>query len=165
MREAVMTIVLLAGVAGAGLAGQAPAEPAPPAPKPGSPATYKASAELLEALAKATPRPADASRTAAVSNTDQYRVNLVHRPKPGPALAHPGNTELHYITDGAATIVTGGQLVRPPQPGAAATIVGGVSRRVVKGDVVIVPADSPHWYQEVEGSITYLEVRFVAPKP
>jgi len=30
--------------------------------------------------------------------------------------------------------------------------------------VIIVPAGSAHWYNAVEGTITYLEVRFVAPK-
>ena len=35
---------------------------------------------------------------------------------------------------------------------------------MVKGDVIIVPPNTPHWYQDVEGTITYLEVRFVAPK-
>jgi hypothetical protein len=31
--------------------------------------------------------------------------------------------------------------------------------------VIVVPADTPHWYRDVEGSITYLEVRFLAPAP
>ena len=33
-----------------------------------------------------------------------------------------------------------------------------------RADVVIVPAGSAHWYKEITGDITYLEVRFVAPK-
>ena len=45
----------------------------------------------------------------------------------------------------------------------AATIDNGVARHVTKGDVVIVPANTPHWYKEVEGGITYLEVRWLAP--
>ena len=36
--------------------------------------------------------------------------------------------------------------------------------RSTKGDVVIVPAGSAHMYSKVNGEITYLEVRFVAPK-
>lgn len=35
---------------------------------------------------------------------------------------------------------------------------------VTKGDVIIVPAGSPHWYSQVDGAITYLEVRWLAPK-
>jgi mannose-6-phosphate isomerase-like protein (cupin superfamily) len=99
--------------------------------------------------------------SSAVSNTDQYRINVVHRDR---AVAHPGNTELHYIIDGAGTIVTSGTIVRGVGGANAATIDNGVTRHVVKGDVVIIPANTPHWYKEVEGGITYLEVRFVPPK-
>jgi mannose-6-phosphate isomerase-like protein (cupin superfamily) len=103
--------------------------------------------------------------TSAVSNTDQYRVNVVHRVKPAGALAHAGNTELHYIISGAGTLVTGGTIVQSAGGSAAqATIENGVTRRVTKGDVVIVPENSPHWYKDVEGEITYLEVRWLATK-
>ena len=36
----------------------------------------------------------------------------------------------------------------------------GVIRHVAKGDVVVIPAGTPHWYKDVDGSVTYLEVRF-----
>jgi mannose-6-phosphate isomerase-like protein (cupin superfamily) len=130
------------------------------APASGSPAIYKSSDELLAALQKAVDR--GGMTTGAVSNTDQHRINLVKRVKPGAALAHAGNSELHYITEGAGTLVTGGTIVRPAD-GTSATIQNGDTRRVVKGDVILIPADTPHWYKDVEGSITYLEVRFVVP--
>ena len=78
-------------------------------------------------------------------------------------------TEVHYIIDGSATVVTGGTLIRPPAAAAkgAATkgapmgrIDGGETRHVSKGDVIVIPAGTPHWYKEVQGSVTYLEVRF-----
>ncbi len=37
------------------------------------------------------------------------------------------------------------------------------TQKVAKGDLIIVPADSPHWYSVVGGSVTYLEVRWLAP--
>jgi quercetin dioxygenase-like cupin family protein len=95
-----------------------------------------------------------------VSNTDQWRINVVKRNRGATPLTHAGNTELHYIIEGAGTLATGGKITGR---GAAADVEGGVTRRVVKGDVVIVPADTVHWYKDVEGSITYLEVRFVVP--
>lgn len=97
-----------------------------------------------------------------VSTTDQYRINIVKRDKPAGAIAHPGNTELHYIIEGTGTIVTGGKIVRAT--GQLATIEGGVTQRVKPGDVVIVPANSPHWYSQADSPITYLEVRWLAPK-
>ena len=144
--------------------GAAP-EPAPPAPAAGSPATYKSAAELIEVLKKNVASANGEQTSSPISNTDQYRVNLVHRSKAAGALAHAGNTELHYIVDGAATVVTGGTIVRPAagSPGPA-TIEGGVTKRVTKGDVIIVPENSAHWYKEVEGQVTYLEVRWLAPK-
>ena len=99
-------------------------------------------------------------QTAVVSNTDQYRINVIRRAQGATPLTHAGNTELHYIIEGSATVVTGGNVVRDSN---GATVEGGVSRRVSKGDVILVPADTPHWYKDVDGSVTYLEVRFVVP--
>src|SRR3954453_15157542 len=117
--------------------GAAPAEAAPPAPPPGSAATHKAGADLMDILKK-NMSPTGEMTTSAVSNTDQYRINVVHRSKPAGAIAHPGNTELHYIIEGSATVVTGGTIVRPPQGSTAlATIDNGVTKHVTKGDVII----------------------------
>ena len=131
---------------------------APPAaaPVPGSPALYKSDAELMAALKEATARAG--MQTSAISNTDQYRINVIRRAQSGAPLTHAGNTELHYIVEGSATVVTGGKVVRDS---GGATVESGVSRRVTKGDVILVPADTPHWYKDVDGSVTYLEVRFV----
>lgn len=153
--------VVLTLVIGVRLLAQAPQPAAPPAPAPGSPATYKSAKELADVLKAVAANPGGMT-SSAVSNTDQYRINVVHRVKPAGALAHAGNTELHYIVDGAATVVTGGKIVRGATA-AEATITGGVTQRVAKGDVVVVPANSPHWYSAVEGSVTYLEVRWLAP--
>lgn len=133
----------------------------PKAPAAGSPAIYKSGQELFEVLKKATPR--GAMKTSNVATTDQYSINVVHRDKPAGAIAHAGNTELHYIIEGSATIVTGGKLVRGAAAGAG-TIDGGETRHVTKGDVVIVPENSAHWYKDIEGAVTYLEVRWLAPK-
>lgn len=154
---AFVAAVLLGGT----VVAQAPQPPAPPAPVPGSPATYKSARELADALKAVAANPGGMT-SSAVSNTDQYRINVVHRVKPAGALAHAGNTELHYIIDGAATVVTGGKVVRGATA-AESTIAGGVTQRVAKGDVILVPANSPHWYSAVEGSVTYLEVRWLAP--
>jgi mannose-6-phosphate isomerase-like protein (cupin superfamily) len=153
-----------AGRAAAGRGAAAARETAPPAPPAGSAGTYKSGAELMEILKK-NMSPTGEMTTSAVSNTDQYRVNIVHRSKPAGAIAHAGNTELHYIIEGSGTVVTGGTIVRPTGDNAAmATIENGVTRHVTKGDVIIVPENSAHWYKDIEGQITYLEVRWLAPK-
>jgi mannose-6-phosphate isomerase-like protein (cupin superfamily) len=151
--------VLVVMAAGAGSAA-AQATP-PPAPAPGSPATFKSAAELAAVLSKATVN-AGGMSSSSVTLNDQYRVAFVHREKAAGALAHPGNTELLYITEGSGTVVTGGTLV-PAVNGQPASIANGVTQRITKGDVVIVPAGSPHWFSVVDAPITYLEVRWLAP--
>ena len=131
-------------------------------PAPSAPAAYLSEAELTAALTAAAPAAPD-MHSAPVQNTDHYRINVVQRTKPQGAIAHPGFIEVHHIIDGAGTLVTGGTIVRPANAGrggAGATIEGGVSRRVAKGDVVLVSAGAPHWYKDLEGTLTYLEVRF-----
>jgi len=150
--------------AGRGAGQAAPAEPAAPAPPPGSAGIFKANTDLQAALKQAIAKTNDMAASP-IALTDQYRVNIVHRPKANGAIAHPGYTELHYIIDGSGTVVTGGKIVRKPgAPAGSALIEGGETHKVTKGDVVIVPAGSAHMYSEVNGEITYLEVRFVAPK-
>ena len=137
------------------VAGQSPATSLP--------ASYVAAADLAAALKKATAAN-PAMSTANIKNSDQYRINIVRRGKGAGALAHVPGTELHYILDGAGTIVTGGRIIRPTGgAGGTATIDGGETRHVAKGDAVLVPEGTPHWYKDVEGSITYLEVRFNVP--
>jgi len=148
-----------AGGRGRGAAPEAP----PPAPPAGSAGTYKSGTDLMDVLKK-NMSPTGEMTTSAVSNTDQYRINVVHRSKPAGAIAHPGNTELHYIIEGSATVVTGGTIKRPAAgSNELASIEGGVTKHVTKGDVVIVPENSAHWYKEIDGQITYLEVRWLAP--
>ena len=102
----------------------------------------------------------EAQTSAPIANEPHYRVNIIHRGKPGVAMAHATGpakgAEVHCIIEGAATVVTGGTLI------SAAAIENGVARHAAKGDVVVIPAGTPHWYKEVEGSVTYLEfeVRF-----
>jgi mannose-6-phosphate isomerase-like protein (cupin superfamily) len=126
-----------------------------------SPAVYKSADELMAVLARNAQAKSDQA-TSPVANDDHYRINIVRRGAAGTAMAHATGpakgSEVHYIIDGAATVVTGGALVRPSN--GSVTIQGGRTQRVTKGDVLFIPAGTPHWYKNVEGSVTYLEVRF-----
>jgi mannose-6-phosphate isomerase-like protein (cupin superfamily) len=131
----------------------------PPAPPTGSAAIYVSRQVLADKLTAAIAAPSDPA-VSAIGVTDQYSIQEVHRGKAAPPAVHVGWTELHFILDGSATFTTGGKIVGSAS---SATIMGGVSRKVQKGDAVIVPPDTPHWYNQVDGSLTYLEVRFIAP--
>lgn len=128
---------------------------------PNGPAVYHAHGDLWSALAtkgKAADAPLMFSTPAA--SGPKYQANVVRRTKAQGGTAHAEGTEVHHILEGSGTFVSGGSLVRPPQPGAPASIMGGESRHVSKGDVVFVPAGMPHWYKDLDSTITYLEVRF-----
>jgi mannose-6-phosphate isomerase-like protein (cupin superfamily) len=60
-------------------------------------------------------------------------------------------------------LVTGGEIVggRMIAPGEirGADVKGGETRRINKGDVIIVPAGTPHWFKEVSGPINYYVVK------
>src|SRR5215470_12323166 len=145
-------------------AGRGAASSATPAPLPGSAGIYKSDTELTATLKKAIAAANGNQSTSPIANTDQYRINIVHREKAAGALAHERNTELHYIIEGTGIVVTGGTIVRGTGGINSATIEGGEMHAVKKGDVLLVPSGSAHWYKEVTTPITYLEVRFVAPK-
>jgi len=63
-------------------------------------------------------------------------------------------------------VVTGGTVVDPKvtEPGQVrgAIIQGGESRRISKGDVLVIPAGVPHWFKDVEGPLTYFVVKPIA---
>jgi len=85
--------------------------------------------------------------------------------EPQYAIVHPLSTEIYYIIEGAGTLVTGGVLDPPAPPPAdpdivrSKTIKNGVTRTVAKGDVIVVPPGTPHWFNAIDGTITYLESR------
>lgn len=105
-----------------------------------------------------------------VEVTGNYRIGVfgVFRPQqfPGGSNLHPVNTtEIYYMLEGSAVLVTGGTMTDPqPAPGASlsirgAGIEGGVSRRIKAGDVVIIPGHTPHWFSSLDSDISYLIYR------
>jgi mannose-6-phosphate isomerase-like protein (cupin superfamily) len=128
---------------------------------PVPPALYTAGTDIASALAAAVgERPSMAASRIEVS--DHYRINLIRRTEAAGAIVHRPGTELHYVTDGSGTLVTGGIVVRPAG-GGQGNIEGGLARHVTKGDAILIPEGTPHQYTAVEGAITYLEVRFNVP--
>jgi mannose-6-phosphate isomerase-like protein (cupin superfamily) len=141
-------------------AAQQPA--APPGPIAGTPGISVSGEALAQQLKAAMASSADPA-VAEVGVSDQYAIHEVHRSKAGPAAIHMGWTEVHLILDGGGTLITGGKMT--PVAGGGNTIEGGVSHSLKKGDVFIIPANTPHMYSQVDGTLVYFEVRFVATGP
>lgn len=101
-------------------------------------------------------------------------VATLHRAKPeASALIHDSVTETYYILSGSGTIVTGGSLggAKPIDlskfnagMGQSGTRIGGESRKVKPGDIIIIPAGLPHSFSQLDGPISYLVYRFEPSK-
>jgi mannose-6-phosphate isomerase-like protein (cupin superfamily) len=131
-------------------------------------------AAQVQAFIKDAPHDRNSDRPIRVIDVGGYRVGVfgVFRPKEAPptATVHQTNvTETYYMLEGAGVLVTGGTLKKPTTPRQSGLgnwtdlgsdgIEGGVSRRLTKGDVVIIPGGVPHGWASLEGDITYLIVR------
>ena len=92
-----------------------------------------------------------------------FKVQAGRRVTGGIAEVHASDTDIFYVTEGAATIVTGGTPVDAKTTGVgevrADKITGGVTRRLTKGDVIVIPAGVPHWFTEVSGTFLYLVIK------
>ena len=89
------------------------------------------------------------------------------------AAVHYKVSEVYHVMKGAGTLVTGGTLVnaktraadsvevtREDGPGVSGTAIqGGTSRQIKEGDVVVIPAGTPHWFSKIDGSLAYLVIR------
>lgn len=94
----------------------------------------------------------------AITTTDDWRINMIHRTAAANPIVHESGTEIHFITGGEGTFVTGGVVVTDADGNR--TVEGGKAQIVREGDFVLVPDGTPHWYSRVDESVTYLEVRF-----
>ena len=132
-------------------------------------------AATVQAFLRALPQDAVSDRPIRVVDVGGYHVGIygVFRPKSSTqqATLHQTEvTEVYQMLDGVGTLVTGGKIVDPTKTSAAAAsighssivgprIEGGVSRRVSKGDIVIIPGGTPHWWSSLESDITYVIIR------
>jgi uncharacterized protein GlcG (DUF336 family)/mannose-6-phosphate isomerase-like protein (cupin superfamily) len=96
----------------------------------------------------------------------EYKVHASRREAPGMAEIHVRDTDIIYVLDGSATFVTGGTAVdgktTAPDEIRGSTIQGGETRRIARGDVIIVPNGTPHQFREVHGPLTYYVVKVTA---
>jgi mannose-6-phosphate isomerase-like protein (cupin superfamily) len=78
---------------------------------------------------------------------------LANRREAGEAEFHDKTNHIFIIVEGEATFVTGGTMVgarqTSPDEKRASMIEGGQTHHLTKGDVVTIPAKTPHWWKEV----------------
>jgi quercetin dioxygenase-like cupin family protein len=96
----------------------------------------------------------------------QFKVLAGRREAPGIPEIHTKDTDIIHVLEGSATFVTGGKATEPrtiaPDEIRGKEIQGGESRRVTKGDVIVVPNGVPHWFKQVDGPLLYYVVKVTA---
>lgn len=158
-----LTLVLMSSAAFA----QQPVAPALAAPR-----TMVSAADVAALIAKAKVDRKDNQALLAQSmlRLDQYNVSLEYRAAVANASAHETEAELFYVVDGSAMLVTGGKLKNETRTNATnlsgSGIEGGVSRHIAKGDFVMVPEGTPHWFSAIDGTVVLMSLHLPhAPKP
>jgi uncharacterized protein GlcG (DUF336 family)/mannose-6-phosphate isomerase-like protein (cupin superfamily) len=118
-----------------------------------APVTYFDHDKVSAAFAKGMP----------LTEVANYKVHASRRTEPGVAEVHTKDTDIIYMLEGSATIVTGGNVVdgktTAPDEIRGKEISGGETRSLNPGDVIIVPAGVPHWFKEVKGPVLYYVVK------
>lgn len=96
-----------------------------------------------------------------------HTVQMLRRTAAGQVEVHTKETDIFYVVDGEATIVTGGTMIggKETQPNQlrGTSIDGGETYHLKKGDSITIPAGVPHWFKEVPQSIQYFTVKVITP--
>ncbi len=97
------------------------------------------------------------------SSDRHYMVHTSRRDKPGLAEIHALDTDIIYVLQGNATFVTGGTAIdakqTEPNEMRGSRIEGGITRQLSKGEVIIVPNNTPHWFKDVNGEFLYYTIK------
>ena len=100
-------------------------------------------------------------------------VSSTNRNSQARGIMHYHQTETYYIASGSGTLVTGGEIMNGNEsapdsnvtnvlngPSCSGLIVGDwVAKHVKEGDIIIIPAGTPHGWLEVPVHVDYLSVR------
>src|SRR5579863_5451581 len=85
--------------------------------------------------------------------SDPGLVVLANRREAGSVEYHEHTNHIFIMVDGEATFITGGTMVdakrTSPDQMTATSIEGGQTFHLSKGDVITIPAKTPHWWKEI----------------
>ncbi|MGC2162608.1 MAG: hypothetical protein WA634_11910 [Silvibacterium sp.] len=91
---------------------------------------------------------ASGSGDATLGNYESHAIKLSVRTTSGGAEVHAHYDDIFFVTQGKATLITGGTVVDAKNGADGETegsrIQSGTSRTIVKGDIVHIPAGTPH---------------------
>jgi len=115
--------------------------------------TYISAAQVTSAFSKG----------AVLVNHGAYQVHASRREEPGQVEVHVKDTDIIYMLEGSTTLVTGGTTIggktTAPDEIRGSNVNGGETRTLTKGDVMVVPKGTAHWFKEVSGPVLYYVVK------
>ncbi len=116
----------------------------------------------LIAKAKADKKEGQAIVVETILALAPYKANLEYRTLVGPAAIHEKEVEFFYVIDGKGTMVIGGTLVNETRQNAenlsGSGIEGGTSTALAKGDFLVVPQNTAHWVNSVDGTLVLMSL-------
>jgi glc operon protein GlcG len=138
---------------GSSASAKATADKSPPA----TGATFIDASRVVTAFAKGQP----------LLETAGYKVHASRRIEPGQAEIHTLDTDVIYVVDGSATLVTGGKAIDAkeiaPNEIRGTKIEGGQEHQISKGEVIVIPNGVPHQFTAVTGELHYFVCKPTAP--
>lgn len=157
-----INLSLALALAAALLTAQQPAGKGKAAPQPPKEFASAADVQAMIAKAKNDRKDGQAIVNQNILRLAPYQANLEYRASVGPASVHETEAEMFYVVDGTATMVTGGKLVGETRTNAenlsGTGIEGGNSRAVAKGDFIMVPEKTAHWFSKIDGVLVLMSI-------
>ena len=108
---------------------------------------------------------ADHSARETLGQYGSHMVRMIHRVATGAPEFHADFVDLWIIESGRGSVVVGGTLSEPKPMGqghgemTGSGISGGESHEIAAGDVIHIPANTPHWAVVPKGGqLTYLRI-------
>jgi len=147
-----ITITLLLAASFSGAQQPAAKKAAQKAPEDG--VVYLTAAQLQEAANKPGTR---------IVERKNYALLFANLSAPGQVELHENETDIYYVVEGKATLITGGTIEggKTTAPGQVrgTAIRGGQSYRLSQGDSVVIPKGTPHWLSAVDGTFRFYVVK------
>jgi mannose-6-phosphate isomerase-like protein (cupin superfamily) len=167
---AIGMVAVLAGVMGLAQGAQAQT-PLAQGGAAGPDKLYSSAADVTALIehAKSIRKDGQANVVQSLLQVAPYSTNVEYRASVGNATVHVHEAEMFYVIDGSATMVTGGKLVGQTGTSgenlAGTGIEGGTTRKIGKGDFIMVPENTPHWFSAIDGVLVVMSMHVPRPFP
>lgn len=93
----------------------------------------------------------------------KYTIITSRRDSPGEVELHEKDSDIIYVLKGSATFITGGTLLDGKKVAEneirGTKLNAGAPQTLAAGDVIVVPAGTPHWFKEVQAPFLYYTVK------